>query len=317
MLEQVAWFSLGLVLLVAGAEGFVRGASGLALRYGIRPFVVGLLIVGIGTSAPELAVNLSAAWEGRDDLALGNVVGSNIANLGLILGISALLAPLQVHMRLVRVEGPLLLLVSVALCALCADGRLGGIDGVLLLLGFLGLLLLLWRAARAEPEPVQEELGALAGQAERLPVLLARLVLGLALLLGGADLMVDAAVALARELGWSELLIGLTVVAVGTSLPELASSVVAAWRGQTDIAVGNVIGSNLFNILLILGATASLRPLEVEPGVLWVELPVMLGFTVLAYLLMRRFLRLSRASGAVLLTAFVAFTAWQVWAAVV
>lgn len=317
MFESISWLSLGLLMLMFGAGGFLKGASGLALRYGISPFVVGLLIVGLGTSAPELAVNLSAAYGNRYDLALGNVVGSNIANVGLILGLSALVAPLVVQMRLIRVEGPLLLLVSLALWLMCLDGNLAGFDRVALLGGFLGLMVLLWRSARTEPDAVQGQLGELPSREGSLPRLLLGLFIGLGLLLLGAELMVDSAVDLARALGWSELLIGLTVVAIGTSLPELASSLVAALRGQTDIAVGNVVGSNLFNILLILGLTSTLKPLPVSSAMFDVELPAMVGFAVLGYFLMHRFQRLSRTSGAVLLLLFCAFTAWQAWAAVV
>ena len=317
MTIQLLLFSLGLGLLIGGADRFLTGASALALRFGVSPFVVGLVIVGFGTSAPELAVNLSAVWKGSVDLAMGNVVGSNIANVGLILGLSAIIAPLAVAMRLIRVEAPLMLAVSAALLLLCLDGELGRGDAVLLLTGFVGLLWLVMRAARDEPGAVQAELGELAapgGPPWRDGVWL---VLGLAGLIGGAALMVDAAVAIARMWGWSELLIGLTVVAVGTSLPELASSLLAARRGQTDIAVGNVVGSNLFNILLILGATAAFQPLPVARGMLSVELPVMIGFAVLSYVLMKRYQRLSRPSGVVLLLAFTGFTAWQAWAAVV
>ena len=317
MIENALLFALGLVLLLFGADSFLKGASGLALRYGISPFVVGLVIVGLGTSAPELAVNLSAVYTNRYDLALGNVVGSNIANVGLILGISAMVAPLVVQMRLVRVEGPLMVLVSGALWLLCLDGMLGGIDTVLLLGGFLGLMVLLWRSARDEPGEVQSELGELPCRDASLWRLLLRLFVGLATLLLGADLMVESAVGMARLWGWSELLIGLTVVAIGTSLPELASSLVAAMRGQTDIAVGNVVGSNLFNILLILGATSALKPLPVSPAMFDVELPAMAGFAVLGYFLMHRFQRLSRLSGGVLFVLFVGFTAWQCWAVIV
>ncbi len=317
MFETMLWLGLGLLMLLLGADSFLKGASGLALRYGISPFVVGLLIVGLGTSAPELAVNLSAVYSERYDLALGNVVGSNIANVGLILGISAMVAPLVVQMRLIRVEGPLMLLASLGLWLMCLDGELGGLDSVLLLGGFVGLMVLLWRSAKDEPGEVQSELGELACREASLPRLLLRLIIGLGVLLLGADLMVESAVELARAWGWSELLIGLTVVAIGTSLPELASSLIAAMRGQTDIAVGNVVGSNLFNILLILGATSALKPLPVSPAMFDLEMPAMLGFAVLGYFLMQRFQRLSRISGAVLFVLFVAFTAWQAWAAVV
>ena len=317
MTLQLLLFSLGLALLIGGADRFLHGASALALRFGVSPFVVGLVIVGFGTSAPELAVNLSAVWKDSVDLALGNVVGSNIANVGLILGLSAIIAPLAVAMRLIRVEAPLMLLVSGGLLLLCLDGELGRGDALLLLAGFVYLLGLVMRGAREEPDAVQDELGELAAPGGPPWRDVVWLLLGLAGLIGGATLMVDAAVAIARMWGWSELLIGLTVVAIGTSLPELASSLLAARRGQTDIAVGNVVGSNLFNILLILGATAAFQPLPVTRGMLSVELPVMIGFAVLSYVLMKRYQRLSRPSGVLLLLAFIGFTAWQAWAAVV
>ncbi len=312
MLSPLLWFGLGLVLLIFGTDGFLRGASGVALRYGISPFVVGLVIIGFGTSAPELAVNLSAALRGSYDLALGNVVGSNIANIGLILGLSALIAPLVVHMRLIRVEAPLMILVAGLLWVLCLDRTLGRGDAILLLTGFVGLLTYVARTARDEPDTVQQEFGDVALRRPRLKRNIAKLLLGLAVLLFGADLMVDSAVALARQWGMSELVIGLTVVAIGTSLPELASSLLAAWRGQNDIAVGNVVGSCLFNVLLILGTTAAIHPLPVAESLRWTEMPVMIGLSLLLYPILRRGLRMERWEGALLLTAFVAFTGWQV-----
>jgi cation:H+ antiporter len=315
MLVSLLWFGLGLSLLILGADWFLRGASGVALRYGISPFVVGLLIIGFGTSAPELAVNVSAVWRGSYDLALGNVVGSNIANVGLIVGLSALIAPLVVHMRLLRVEAPMLILVGVLLWVLCLDGRLGRGDAVVLLLGFVGLLVYVGRTARMESEDVQAEFGDHAKSRPGLKRNLAKLAIGLAVLLLGADLMVDSAVALARMWGWSELVIGLTVVAIGTSLPELASSLIAVRRGQNDIAVGNVVGSCLFNVLLILGITASIHPLPVDPQLLWVHLPIMVLFLASLYPILYRGLNVQRFEGAFLLLAFVGFTGWQVWSA--
>jgi len=312
MLITLLWFGLGLTLLILGADWFLRGASGVALRYGISPFVVGLVIIGFGTSAPELAVNVSAVLRQNYDLALGNVVGSNIANVGLILGVSALLAPLTVHMRLLRVEAPLMILVGTLLWVLCLDGVLGRGDAILLLFGFAGLLTYVARTARLEPDTVQEELGDLALRRPGLKRNLAKLAVGLAVLLYGADLMVDSAVILARLWGMSELVIGLTVVAVGTSLPELASSLLAARRGQTDIAVGNVVGSCLFNILLILGVTATIHPLPVAPSMRWIELPVMVAFCAVLYPIIRRGLSVQRWEGSLLLLAFAGFTGWQV-----
>ena len=310
MLEAIIWFGLGIVILLLGADSFLKGASGLALRFGISPFVVGLTIVGFGTSAPELAVNLSAVWRGSTELALGNVVGSNIANVGLILGSCALIAPLAVHLRLVRVEGPLMVGAGLLLWALCFDGELGRFDAAILLIAFAGVMTSVARSARDESPAVQAEFCDYARTNKELARNLLRLAVGLAALVYGAKEMVDAALILARIWGWSELLIGLTVVAIGTSLPELASSLLAVWRGQNDIAVGNVVGSNLFNILLILGCTASIQPLPVSGSMLSVELPIMCGFMLIAYLTMGRKMRITRGEGALMLIAFVGCNAW-------
>ncbi len=312
LLTALASFALGLLLLLLGADSFLKGASGVALRYGISPFVIGLTIVGFGTSAPEMSVNLSAALRGSYDLAMGNVVGSNIANIGLILGCSALVAPLVVQMRLLRVEAPLVIGVSVVLWILCLDGALGRGDALLLLAGFGWLTWYIFRTAREEPDQVQMELAEIAETRPGLARNLVRLGVGLALLVYGATEMVESAVVMARIFGMSELVIGLTVVAIGTSLPELASSLVAAFRGQTDVALGNVMGSNLFNILLILGTTASIHPLPVASTMRWIELPVMVMFAVLLYLMLRRDLIVQRKEGLVLLVLFGAFTAGQV-----
>ncbi len=312
LLTALAGFALGLLLLLLGADSFLKGASGVALRYGISPFVIGLTIVGFGTSAPELSVNLSAALRGSYDLAMGNIVGSNIANIGLILGCSALVAPLLVQMRLLRVEAPLVIGVSVVLWILCLDGALGRGDALLLLAGFGWLTWYIFRTAREEPDQVQMELAEVAETRPGLARNLLRLGVGLALLVYGASEMVESAVVMARIFGMSELVIGLTVVAIGTSLPELASSLVAAFRGQTDVALGNVMGSNLFNILLILGATAAIHPLPVSGSMRWIELPVMVGFAVLLYLMLRRDLVVQRKEGVALLVLFAAFTAGQV-----
>lgn len=312
MFEHLLWFGLGLVLLILGADSFVKGASGLALRFGISPFIVGMVIVGFGTSTPELMVNLTAVWRGSYDLAVGNVVGSNVANVGLILGTCALVAPLTVRMKLLRVETPLLIGVSLLLWLLCFDGTLGRIDGLVLVAGFAALMVYVVRDARDEPPVVKEELAETAATRTELWRSIARLVIGLALLLYASHLMVGAALAIAAILGISELIVGLTVVAIGTSLPELASSLIAVWRGHGDIAVGNVVGSNLFNVLLILGATAAIHPLGVSRSLLWVELPAMIVFALALYPMIRGDLRIERYEGAILLTAFAAFLGWQV-----
>lgn len=310
MFEAILWFGLGIAILLLGADSFLKGASGLALRFGISPFVVGLTIVGFGTSAPELAVNLSAVWRGSTDLALGNVVGSNIANVGLILGSCALLAPLAVHMRMIRVEGPLMVGAALLLWALCFDGELGRGDALVLLVCFGAVMTYVARTATAEPADVQAEFCEFAATNKELARNLARLAIGLAALIYGAKEMVDAALILARLWGWSDVLIGLTVVAIGTSLPELASSLLAVWRGQTDIAVGNVVGSNLFNILLILGSTASIQPLPVSDSMISVELPIMCGFMLIAFLAMGRQMRITRGEGIMMLSAFLGCNLW-------
>lgn len=311
MIEALLWFSAGLVMLILGADSFLKGASGLALRLGISPFVVGLTIVGFGTSAPELAVNLSAVGKGSYDLALGNVVGSNISNVGLILGLSALVAPLAVHLRLIRIEGPLMVAAALLLWLLALDGQIGRIDAAILLTGFTGVMTYVAMSARREPKDVKAEFSEFAMTQSDTGRNVFRLVIGLALLVYGAQQMVDSAITLARLWGWSELLIGLTIVAIGTSLPELASSILAVMRGQTDIAVGNVVGSNLFNILLIIGGTAAIHPLPVSVGMRQVELPLMLLFMAAGYIAMGRKQLITRGEGALLLGAFIAYLGWQ------
>lgn len=312
---QFGQFALGLLLLVLGADSFVRGASGVAIRFGISPFVVGLVLVGLGTSAPELAVNLTAAFDGRYEIAIGNVVGSNIANIGLILGVSALIAPLAVHARLIRIEVPLVIAVSAGLWLLSLDGVIGRFDSAILLLGLVGLLVLIARDSKREPAHVQAELSEAASTQPGLKLNLIRLAAGLALLLYGSQQMVDAAVHLATFWGMSELLIGLTIVAIGTSLPELAASAVAAWRGHADIALGNVVGSNLFNILLILGVTALVHPLPVGASSLHVDLPIMIGFALLLYPIVRSGRVVSRNEAALLLVAYAGFLGLQFYLA--
>jgi cation:H+ antiporter len=283
-----------------------------ARKLGISPFIVGLTLVGFGTSAPELVVNLSAAIQGNPDIAVGNVVGSNIANVGLILGIAALVRTLTAEMRLLKVETPLVLVASVATWVMGLDGDIGRWDAALLLLGFVAVMVYITLSAKRESPAVKEEIGKSMPKPERMWLSLLFLVIGLGGLVGGAQLMVDAAVKLAESWGMSKTLIGLTIVAVGTSLPELASSVAAAIRGQSDIAVGNVVGSNLFNLFLILGATAAVSPLPVDDGVKWFDLPVMTGFAVLLLLVLVNGLKVYRWEGALLLLAYSAVMAWAV-----
>jgi cation:H+ antiporter len=277
----LVYLALGLALLVAGAELLVRGASRLALRLGITPLVVGLTVVAFGTSAPEMAVSVQAGLAGQADIAVGNIVGSNIFNVLFILGVAALILPLAVSQQLVRLDVPLMIGVSLLFLVMALDGRIGRFDGLLLAAGIVGYTLFAVRQGRREGPAIEaqyaQEFGRANGWLGRLPVQLAFIATGLALLVLGAIWLVDSAVAIARVLGVSDLVIGLTIVAVGTSLPEVATSIVAALRGERDIAVGNVVGSNIFNILGIGGIAALVTPggLEVAPALLRLDLLVM------------------------------------------
>lgn len=302
---------IGLALLYAGAEGLVRGSASLALRLGWSPLVVGLTVVAFGTSSPELVVSISAALEGQGALAVGNVVGSNISNYALILGVTACIHPLSIETRLVRLDIPLVIGASALLVGLLWDGALGRLDGALLTAGIaVYVAFTLWQAQRA-PADAQAAIGedvpaAPTGSAWRDAALAAG---GLALLIFGARLLVSGATVVATAFGMSEAVIGLTVVAIGTSLPELATSVVAALGGKGDLAVGNVVGSNLFNVLAILGIAALVRPLGAA-GISLVDLGVMLGTAVLMLPLMRTGFALNRWEGAGLLVIYGSYVAW-------
>ncbi len=280
-------FIAGLAALIIGAEWLVRGSSKLALSFGISPLVVGLTVVAFGTSAPEMAVSVQSAWSGQVDLALGNVVGSNIFNVLFILGLSALIVPLLVHRQLIRQEVPIMVGASLLLWALAADGDIGRWEGGLLTGLMLAYTVLVIRQSRRETA-AEAEAGSASETADMedeggwdrhwgVQVLL--ILVGLALLVLGSRWLVAAAVGFARELGVSELVIGLTIVAAGTSLPEVATSLTAALRGERDIAVGNVVGSNMFNILLVLGVSSLVAPaaLTVAPALLAFDLPVMVA----------------------------------------
>jgi cation:H+ antiporter len=299
---------LGGVLLVLGAELLVRGASRLALRWGISPLVIGLTVVAFGTSAPEVAASVAAGLEGKPAIALGNIVGSNIANLGLILAIAGLVVPLPVSSVTVRRELPVLAAITIAFAALLALA--GGISreaGGALLLGILLYTSAQVRAALRERAEVKGEFSeaVLAKCRPWSPAACAAAVIaGFALLAGGGDLLVHGAVAAARALGVSERVIGLTIVAVGTSLPELATSVVAALKGEPDVAVGNVVGSNVFNILGIGGIVGLISPAAAPPGMASVDVPAVLAMTLLGSLFLATGGRFTRAEGAVMLAGY-------------
>ena len=302
----------GLVLLVAGADAFVRGAAALALRFGLPPLAVGLTVVAFGTSAPELAVSLEAALAGSGGLALGNVLGSNVANVGLILGLAALVRSAAVEPALLRRDVPVMLAASVALGALLLDGRLGRLDGALLLLG-LGLYLRLTLKRSSTGTPDAPVLPETAGSGMSPTWRTAALTLGgLGALVFGADRLIAGATGVAASFGVPEAVVGLTLVAVGTSLPELATSLVAALRGESDLAVGNVVGSNIFNVFGVLGASALAAPLAASPGgaeATLVAAAAVVGAAVLAGALMWTGRRVERWEGAVLLGAYGAYVA--------
>lgn len=296
----------GIVLLTGGAEGLVRGASSLARRMGLSALVIGLTVVSVGTSLPELVVSLGASLQGSGSLALGNVVGSNISNIGLILGVAALVQPLRVEAQVVRVDVPLLVLASLLLVALILDGLLGRVDGMLLVAGIIAYLFYNVQSAQSEAPEIQEGAEEILSSVHSLWRDLGLVVLGIGGLLAGAHFLVEGAVHIARSLGVTELVIGLTVVAVGTSLPELATSVVAARRSEGDIAIGNAVGSSVFNILGILGVTAVVQPLSTT-GLGVVETALMVGAAVVVLPLLRTGFLLGRREGLGLLLGYLGY----------
>jgi cation:H+ antiporter len=296
----------GLVLLVLGAELLVRGASALALVWGITPLVVGLTVVAFGTSAPEVAVSVRSAWSGQADIAIGNVVGSNLFNVMFILGLSALVAPLAVGADLVRRDIPVLVGVSAGVWAVTAGGSLEPVVAALLLTGLAGYTgWLIWQSRRpGRSDGGEDVLGTLP-----LPWAVVFVLAGLGLLALGAGWLVDAAVSIAGSLGASKRVVGLTIVAAGTSFPELATSVVAAARGQRDIAVGNVVGSNIFNLLGVLGAAGvvSGEGLTLAPAVQSFDVPLMVGVALLCWPLGFSGFTLSRAEGTFLVLGYLLY----------
>ncbi len=276
-------FIAGLSLLIGGAEALVRGASRLARAAGVSTLVIGLTVVSFGTSAPELAISVRSAISGGPgaDIAIGNVVGSNIANILLIIGLSAVAVPMVVSMRLIQLDVPIMIAASLLMLLLGADGRIGIVDGLVLLSGIAGYLSFLYLQSR---KGATDESASTPGRGRRsrIWVDIGLVLTGLAMLVAGANWLVEAALSLARSMGVSELIISLSLVAVGTSLPEIATSLMAALRGERDIAVGNALGSNIFNILLVLGAAAVAAPegVRVPATTIYFDIPVMIAVAV-------------------------------------
>jgi cation:H+ antiporter len=314
----------GLVLLVIGASALVRGASNLALSFGISPLVVGLTIVAFGTSAPEVAVSVGAALEGKTDIAIGNVVGSNIFNVLFILGVSALITPLIVNIQLIRQEVPIMIGASLLLLALGLDGKLSFFDG-----GFLFVLLIAYTVflvvqSRRETQAAKDEFADEVKPAEagawdsKLPAQLALIVAGLAALVFGSDYLVQASVNFAKAMGVSDLVIGLTIVAAGTSMPEVATSITAAIKGERDIAVGNVVGSNTFNILGCLGLSglvAGDMGLAMAPSLMAFDIWVMLAVALACLPVFMTGREIARWEGGVFVAYYAAYVAYLILAA--
>ena len=296
----------GFIILTLGAEALVRGASAIALRLGITPLIIGLTIVAFGTSAPELAVSVKSALAGNSGIALGNVIGSNIANIGLILAITALIRPIQVQSQVVKRDIPLMILASMLFWGLLLDGELSLIDGVVLLSLLVGYLTFSYISSKNSKNEEEIEAGP------NNPLLSGLFILvGISMLVGGGILFVNGAVDLAKTFGVSEVIIGLTIVAIGTSMPELVTSVIAALKGQSDIAIGNVVGSNLFNILGILGVTAIVHPVS-SLGFQPFDFMVMLALAIVILPFAWTGLRIGRREGSVLLVTYLGYMGYLI-----
>ena len=307
----VLFLLAGIALLAVGGDVLVRGAVGAARALGVSPLLVGLTVVGFGTSMPELVTSLIAAFAGSPGLAVGNVLGSNIGNILLILGVSALVAPILVERAAFRRDGTALALATLAGTAAVLSGRIGALAGAGLLVLLAGYLVVAYRSERAPAEAeMREHVGEdVASSGRAVAGSLALALVGIAATVGGARLLVDASVAVARSVGLSEAAIGLSVVAIGTSLPELVACVAAARRGHSDVALGNVVGSNLFNLLGVLGATAAIHPLVVPSDIRPVDLVALAGATGLLLVFLRTGWRLSRREGGVFLLLYAGYMA--------
>ncbi len=312
MLEDIVLLCVGLVLLVWSADRLVYGAAALARNFGVAPLVIGMTILAMGSSAPEMMVSATAALAGKTDTAVGNVLGSNIANIALILGITALLKPLSISSTIIRRELPLMLGVTVIAGLLLWDNSLGRMEGVFLAVLFVLFLLAMLKISRASKnDPLMEN------QEEEIPTgvsnssALIWVFIGLGLLLYSSDMVVESAVTIAKYFGMSDLVIGLTIIAVGTSSPELAASIASIYKGEDDMAVGNIIGSNVFNILAVMGIPGLLNPSVLSPFAMSRDFYVMLALSVLLLLMaLGKRRRINRVEGGILVICFIAYQAY-------
>lgn len=317
MLGNIVSIVGGLLLLVWGADRFVHGASAIARNLGVQPLLIGLTIVAFATSAPEIIVSVLAASRGQPDLAIGNAIGSNTANIGLVLGGVAMLRPIELSSATLRREMPALLAVSLLTVTLFLDTYLSRIDGLVLLTGLIIVMVWLTRLGlrSAKNDPMLVDYDAEIPKGVTMPMAALWLAIGLGMLLVGADFVVDGAIGVARELGVSEIVIGITLVALGTSVPELAVSLVSAIKGEYGLAIGNVVGSNIFNLLAVVGVAATIEPAALAPSVLSLHIFVMSAFTLVLFAMTYEYDgkgRINRLEGAALFLSFIAYVAYVV-----
>ena len=317
MLGNLVAIVAGLLLLVWGADRFVHGAAALARNLGVAPLLIGLTIVAFATSAPEIIVSVLAASRGEPDLAIGNAIGSNTANIGLVLGTVAMLRPIELTSATLRREMPALLAVSLLTVTLFLDTYLSRVDGLVLLTGLVIVMVWLTRLGlrSAQTDPLLVDYDAEIPKDVSTLMAFVWAAIGLGMLLVGAELVVDGAIGIARELGVSEIVIGITLVALGTSVPELAVSIVSAIKGEFGLAIGNVVGSNIFNLLAVVGVAATIQPSALAPSVLSLHIFVMSAFTLVLFAMTYEYDgqgRINRIEGAALLTAFIAYVTYVI-----
>lgn len=317
MLEDFLIVIAGLVLLIWGADRFVHGAAATARNLGVAPLMIGLTVVAFATSAPEVLVSIDASIRGQPGLAYGNAIGSNIANIGLVLGTVAIIRPIQLRSDTLRREMPALLAVSLLTVSLFLDSYLSRIDGLVMLTGL--VIVMIWLARlgmRSAPtDPIKQDYEAEIPEDVSMKIAVMWLIIGLGTLLGGAHLLVDGSISIAHTLGVSEVVIGILLVALGTSLPELAVSLVSAMKGEYGLAIGNIVGSNIFNLLAVIGVAATIAPSPMAPSVLSLHIFVMVAFTLVLFAMTYDYdgkSELSRIEGIALLTAFIAYDTYVV-----
>lgn len=309
---SIAWFLLGLLLLALGGDSIVKAVAGLAQRFGTSAFTAGLLLLGVATSLPELAVNARALLVGQPELALGNAIGSSIANLGLTLAVAAIAAPLLLRARLQGVLWWSLLAAGLLLIVFGLDGRLQRWEAGVLVAGFVLVQIVLLRRGRLEAPDVQAVIAESALSRTSLPLNVLRVLIAALTLYWGARLVVGAAADFGAALGWTPLLVGLLPVAIGTTLPEVAAAIAAARRGHGDMVLGHVLGSSVVNLLLVIGAMGLLQPLALPASFVRLELPALLAFALVLYPMLRGDLKISRGEGGILLGAFVAWLGLEI-----